>query len=123
MPNAPDSDKTRRVTRRIVGAGGPAKPRLIKDLLSKAGLNEKQVTQAAESQEYWTLKVREIVGSDWAAYISRTQFERGELTVWVDSVARATRVRLLLGSALVDGRLVIAARGEMPRRVQVRASR
>jgi hypothetical protein len=65
----------------------------------------------------------EILGPEWAPHVTRTQFEHGELTVWVQTAARAARVRLVLASALLDGKLVSAASGLAARSLSVRVSR
>jgi hypothetical protein len=67
----------------------------------------------------------QILGPEWAPHVTRTQFEHGELTVWVQTAARAARVRLLLAGALVDGQLALPAGGAVAvaRSLSVRVSR
>jgi hypothetical protein len=65
----------------------------------------------------------QILGPEWAPHVTRTQFEHGELTVWVQTAARAARVRLRLAGALVDGQLVLPASGAVARSLSVRVSR
>lgn len=123
MPKAVDSDKTRRVTRRKSKTVVKSKLRSIKDLLTKAGLTENQITQRLEPQQYWGDLARTIVGIEWSPYLTRIEYERNELTVWVESAARAARVQLLLAAALVEGRLTLPATGQTPGKLHVRVSR
>ncbi len=95
----------------------------IKDLLTKAGLNENQITQRIEPQQQWGNHAREIEGKEWPPYVTRIEYERNELTVWVQSAARAGRVQLLLAAALVDGRLAMPLTGKAPGKLSVRVSR
>lgn len=123
MPNATYSDKTRRVTRRKSKTVVKSKFRSIKDLLTKAGLTENQITQGTEPQQYWGELARAIVGSEWSPYLTRIEYERNVLTVWVQSAARAGRVQLLLAAALVEGRLRLPSTGQAPGKLNVRVSR
>jgi len=123
MHKAPDRDKLRRVTRRRSTTLASTKPRSVKDLLSKAGLSERHITEAVDPHQHWSLLTLEILGPEWAPHVTRTQFEHGELTVWVQTAARAARVRLVLAGALLDGKLVLAASGPAARSLSVRVSR
>jgi hypothetical protein len=73
--------------------------------------------------QHWSLLTQKILGLEWAPYVTRTQFEHGQLTVWVQTAARAARVRLVLAGALLDGQLVLAASGSAARSLTVRVSR
>lgn len=123
MHKAPDRDKTRRVTRRWSTTPTSSKPKSVKDLLSKAGLSERHITEAVDPHQHWSFLTLKILGPEWAPHVTRTQFEHGELTVWVHTAARAARVRLVLAGALLDGQLVLAASGIAARSLSVRVSR
>ena len=123
MHKAPDRDKVRRVTRRRSTTLTSSKAISVKDLLSKAGLSERHITEAVDPHQHWSLLTLKILGPEWAPHVTRTQFEHGELTVWVHTAARAARVRLVLAGALLDGQLVLAASGIAARSLSVRVSR
>lgn len=109
--------------RRKLDSARVAKVSHVKDLLSKAGLGEKHVSQAIDAQQHWMAFLRECLGPELGGSLTRCVFEHHELTVWVRTAALAARVQLTLASALLDGRLVRAGSGEAPRKLAVRVSR
>ena len=100
-----------------------SKPKSVKDLLLKAGLNERQIAQTVDRQQEWDLLVREVLDPEWAPFVTRIEFDQGELTVWVQSAARAARVRLVLAAALLDGKLTLGSGAASVRKLSVKVSR
>lgn len=123
MPNAPRGHKIRSETRRTGSQLSRSKPISVKDLLSKVGLSEKQITQTHDKQENWHRRLVQIVPSEWATAIVAVQFDNGQLKVRLRSAALAARVKLTLDAALIDGLLVLPDTGQAARTLKIEVSR
>jgi hypothetical protein len=116
-------DNTIRVRGRHNARSRKIKIHSVKELLTKAGFNEKQVTQAFDIHHKWRKKIAAIVGAEWDAAIVGVQFEGGELRVQVAGAAQAARVRLALASALAASQLALPADGATARKLKVSVAR
>jgi hypothetical protein len=67
--------------------------------------------------------VLEILTPEWAGSVVGVQFDHGLLTVRLRSQALATRVKLTLEAALLDGLLALPEAGQAASRLKIEVSR
>ena len=100
MPKRPPRNKNYRPLSETRNAYGQRAPFIVKDLLAKAGITSKGISQFAEAQDKWLSRLRETLDPALLERVTGTGFEAGILTVYVESAAWSARLRYALADAL-----------------------
>ncbi len=79
---------------------GQHTPFNVKDLLAKAGITTKGIASFNAEQKRWNSALQAVLTPDLLSKVSGTGFERGMLTVYIESAVWAARLRFALAESL-----------------------
>jgi hypothetical protein len=123
MPKDVRRHKTIRAASRRTATQRKVRITSVKDLLAKAGLSERQVSQAHDIEGKICENVREMVGPEWAEAVLGVKLSDGVLSVATSSAGLASRLRLILETALLAGTLRLGTDLPVPKAIRVRVQR